>query len=108
VFEGESSQLLQSLCVQDTSSHALNTPSNSQDATKALSFWRKADISPVVVTNAIVKACEKVLSVESELTRFDTVVGDGDCGDTFASGARGGYNLPVCVRGADRYHIVSP
>ena len=109
-LEAESTRFLQSLCVQDTSSPTLNTPSNSQDATEALSFWRKADISPAAVTNAIVKACEKVLSVENELTRFDTIVGDGDCGDTFASGARGGYKLPVCVqvRSTDRYRIVLP
>ncbi|TFK71157.1 Dak1-domain-containing protein [Pluteus cervinus] len=40
-----------------------------------------------VWASAVKRACRGVLSVEAELTRFDTVVGDGDCGETFARGA---------------------
>lgn len=29
------------------------------------------------------------MDVEHDLTRFDTVLGDGDCGETFTSGAKG-------------------
>ena len=88
-LEAESSQFLRSLRpAQDPSTPA--STATSQDAAKTLAFWRQADISPAAVTNAMAKACEKVLSVESDLTRFDTVIGDGDCGDTFGRGARGG------------------
>ncbi|KAG5716221.1 Dihydroxyacetone kinase [Termitomyces sp. T112] len=46
-------------------------------------------------------ACETVLLRQGALTEFDTVVGDGDCGETFAAGAKailamldeGGINL---------------
>lgn len=30
-----------------------------------------------------------MLVPESDTTRFDAVVGDGDCGETFAGGAKG-------------------
>ncbi|KDQ62467.1 hypothetical protein JAAARDRAFT_149358 [Jaapia argillacea MUCL 33604] len=58
-------------------------------ASKSTSSWyESADISPEQVRRGIEGACSKVLEVESEMTRFDTVVGDGDCGETFAAGAR--------------------
>ena len=44
---------------------------------------------PITVENGIRSACASVLAVASDLTRFDTIAGDGDCGETFASGARG-------------------
>ncbi|KAF5346822.1 hypothetical protein D9756_010568 [Leucocoprinus leucothites] len=45
-----------------------------------------AKVSPRVIT-ALESACRAVLSVEKELTEYDTVLGDGDCGHTFAAGA---------------------
>lgn len=45
--------------------------------------------SASVIETAIRGACRSVLRIQSELTEFDTIVGDGDCGDTFASGANG-------------------
>lgn len=56
---------------------------------ESTTYWRDADISVSVVESGIRGACEKVLECEGEMTRFDTVVGDGDCGETFAKGARG-------------------
>ncbi|KAK7031074.1 hypothetical protein VNI00_013674 [Paramarasmius palmivorus] len=50
-------------------------------------FWTDADLSPDLIKRGIISACRKVLSVEGELTEYDTVVGDGDCGVTFARGA---------------------
>lgn len=50
--------------------------------------WNFATISPKVISGAIKSACEAVLRVQKELTRFDTIVGDGDCGETFSAGAR--------------------
>ncbi|KZV65930.1 Dak1-domain-containing protein [Peniophora sp. CONT] len=51
------------------------------------SYWRNADISTVRVESAIRSACKSVLSVADDMTNFDTIVGDGDCGETFAAGA---------------------
>ena len=36
--------------------------------------------------------------MESDLTKFDTIVGDGDCGETFARGAMGGCRFVWSVR----------
>lgn len=33
------------------------------------------------------QACQNVIDAEPEITRFDTIVGDGDCGETLARGA---------------------
>ncbi|KAI0034041.1 Dak1 domain-containing protein [Vararia minispora EC-137] len=52
------------------------------------SYWREADISTQQVEAGIRAACHAVLSVAPELTVFDTVVGDGDCGETFAAGGQ--------------------
>ena len=43
---------------------------------------------------AVARACRSVLEAEESLTRFDTVVGDGDCGETWAKGAKGNL-LPL-------------
>jgi len=37
---------------------------------------------------AVVRACKSVLEAEESLTKFDTIVGDGDCGETWAKGAK--------------------
>lgn len=52
-------------------------------------FWRDNDISCQRVKQGIIRSCNAVLEMEKQLTGWDSVVGDGDCGATFASGARG-------------------
>lgn len=51
--------------------------------------WSDLGFSAEEVTRGIRGACERVLAAEPDMTRFDTIVGDGDCGHTFASGAKG-------------------
>ena len=51
----------------------------------------KRKISSSILENCIRQACIHVLQVEKDLTEFDTIVGDGDCGETFAAGANGTY-----------------
>ncbi len=51
--------------------------------------WRAMDISPFAVLEGIRSACRRVQAVVSELTEYDEVLGDGDCGDTFYKGAEG-------------------
>lgn len=41
------------------------------------------------IHNAVKGACLKVIDIHGQLTEFDTIVGDGDCGDTFKAGATG-------------------
>ncbi|TIA89803.1 hypothetical protein E3P99_01929 [Wallemia hederae] len=40
-----------------------------------------------LIAAIITSACDAVLAVEPDLTRWDTVAGDGDCGTTLSSGA---------------------
>ncbi|EJT49850.1 glycerone kinase [Trichosporon asahii var. asahii CBS 2479] len=47
----------------------------------------KAD--PELIRQILRKAAEDVVALEPELTHWDTLVGDGDCGETCAAGARG-------------------
>ncbi|KAF9444210.1 DAK1/DegV-like protein [Macrolepiota fuliginosa MF-IS2] len=47
-----------------------------------------ADILPATIRLALQSACRAVLAIENELTEYDTVSGDGDCGHTFSAGAR--------------------
>lgn len=46
-------------------------------------------INPQVATEALTAALGKVIAVEPEVTRYDTVVGDGDCGIGLKRGAEG-------------------
>ncbi|KAJ8079298.1 hypothetical protein PM082_021800 [Marasmius tenuissimus] len=55
--------------------------------------WQTLDISASRVKAAITTACSAVLEAEKDLTHFDTIVGDGDCGETFARGARATLDL---------------
>lgn len=49
---------------------------------------------PTTIKSALQSACFAVLKVEKELTEYDTVAGDGDCGHTFAAGAGCKYLHP--------------
>lgn len=44
---------------------------------------------PQRVQSALLRALERVVAAEPEITRFDTVVGDGDCGIGLKRGAQG-------------------
>lgn len=48
---------------------------------------------------AVRRACRAVIDIEPLLTKFDTVVGDGDCGLTWEKGAKGthSYSCP-CLK----------
>ncbi|KAF9502245.1 DAK1/DegV-like protein [Pleurotus eryngii] len=49
--------------------------------------WTAIDTSPFAVLRGIRSACRRVQSLIDELTEYDEVLGDGDCGDTFYKGA---------------------
>jgi triose/dihydroxyacetone kinase / FAD-AMP lyase (cyclizing) len=44
-------------------------------------------MDPEMVTKALMAALERVIAAESEITKYDTVVGDGDCGVGLKRGA---------------------
>lgn len=46
---------------------------------------------PARAQKSLQAALERVVSVEPDVTRFDTVVGDGDCGIGLKRGAEGGF-----------------
>jgi dihydroxyacetone kinase len=80
--------------IQKTTWEAKNTatrtePSRVNEATKPSEL--KTDAA--AATSALKNALERVISVEPEVTRFDTVVGDGDCGIGLKRGAEGRTNM---------------
>ena len=48
---------------------------------------RDLKVDPVVLEKMIRAACEAVNAAEPDLTRWDTIMGDGDCGLTLQTGA---------------------
>lgn len=67
------------------------------------SYWREADVSTAQVEAGIRAACYAVLEVVPELTAFDTIIGDGDCGDTFKAGAKGASSA---IRGKESFELL--
>jgi len=62
---------------------------------------------PKLAQAALTEALQRVISVEAEVTRFDTVVGDGDCGIGLKRGAEGKLDsttpLDLILRGLSAY-----
>lgn len=50
---------------------------------------------PSITRDILQGACIRVLEVEDELTQYDALVGDGDCGETFTAGANGKFALEI-------------
>ncbi|KAJ6590569.1 Dak1 domain-containing protein [Mycena vulgaris] len=46
------------------------------------------NVSPEVLVKVMRNGAEAVLASEPDLTRWDTIIGDGDCGETCAAGAQ--------------------
>jgi dihydroxyacetone kinase len=71
-------------------------PSGLPPPPAALTSERAADHAPKVraqgaeeFTHAVERACNALDMAEPEITRMDTISGDGDCGMTLRTGARG-------------------
>lgn len=45
--------------------------------------------NPELFRAALKAACVSVIAAESEITRYDVIAGDGDCGLTLKAGAEG-------------------
>ncbi|KAF9220697.1 DAK1/DegV-like protein [Gyrodon lividus] len=50
--------------------------------------WADLGFSAEEVKRGVRGAYESVFAAEADMTRFDTVVGDGDCGETFVGGGK--------------------
>ncbi|POW09928.1 hypothetical protein PSHT_08920 [Puccinia striiformis] len=51
---------------------------------------RRSQMSdPALFIKAVQSACKALISAEPEITKYDTIAGDGDCGLTLKSGAEG-------------------
>jgi len=79
-------------------SDAASRPSNveiAEIATDTKDSALNISLPPVMIdkfdtlaSTIISKCCASLIEAESELTKFDTIVGDGDCGITMARGAK--------------------
>ena len=45
--------------------------------------------NPDLFVKAVQSACQALISAEPEITKYDTIAGDGDCGLTLKAGAEG-------------------
>lgn len=74
--------------LQAISHVSADAPSSSTQVALTSQTWEALGFTPSEVEQGIRGACNALLEVESELTKFDTAFGDGDCGETFSRGAR--------------------
>ena len=54
---------------------------------RAIDPGKDVKLDPVLLEKALRKAGENVIAAEPDLTKWDTVMGDGDCGETLKTGA---------------------
>lgn len=89
IYERCDSSKEDELSTELLASSQLGIPDQENRSTDSSVTWRSLDVRPERVESGIRVACKSALSVEPDLTQFDTLVGDGDCGETFSSGAKG-------------------
>jgi dihydroxyacetone kinase len=53
----------------------------------------KSTVDPTLAKSALISALKRLISVEPDVTRYDTIVGDGDCGIGLKRGAE--CELPI-------------
>ncbi|KAL3953240.1 hypothetical protein ACCO45_013183 [Purpureocillium lilacinum] len=58
-----------------------------QEERKTVDEKRDLKVDPVVLEKMLRNACEQLIVAEPDLTKWDTVMGDGDCGETLKTGA---------------------
>lgn len=63
-------------------------PANEQDTASMANIVTDIDSFPDLAASCISAACNALVEAEPDLTRWDTIVGDGDCGMTMDRGAK--------------------
>ncbi|KAF5134029.1 Dihydroxyacetone kinase [Metarhizium anisopliae] len=58
-----------------------------KEAPKAVDESRDLKLDPTVLEDMLRNACTQLVEAEPDLTKWDTVMGDGDCGETLKTGA---------------------
>ncbi|CAJ2503170.1 Uu.00g105640.m01.CDS01 [Anthostomella pinea] len=58
-----------------------------QEPRVALDDGKDLKVDPVLLEQMLRGACQNLIEAESDLTRWDTEMGDGDCGETLKTGA---------------------
>lgn len=56
---------------------------------KTVDEKRDLKVDPAVLESMLRNACTQLVDAEPDLTKWDTVMGDGDCGETLKTGATG-------------------
>lgn len=59
----------------------------SEEAKKAIDESRDLKVDPETLESMLRSACDAVIQAEPDLTKWDTIMGDGDCGETLRIGA---------------------
>lgn len=57
------------------------------DERQKVDATKDVHVDPIILERSLRTACERVIAAEPDLTKWDTVMGDGDCGETFKTGA---------------------
>ena len=58
-----------------------------EEEKKVVDDARDLKVDPAVMEKMLRKACDDLIVAEPDLTKWDTVMGDGDCGETLKTGA---------------------
>ncbi|KAK1762531.1 dhal domain-containing protein [Phialemonium atrogriseum] len=58
-----------------------------EDHKRPVDDARDLKVDPVTLERMLRSACEALVAAEPDLTRWDTIMGDGDCGETIKTGA---------------------
>ncbi|KAL7948737.1 Dak1 domain-containing protein [Trichoderma barbatum] len=58
-----------------------------KEETKTVDERSDLSIDPVLLESMLRNACDALIKAEPDLTKWDTVMGDGDCGETLKTGA---------------------
>ncbi|KAI0155365.1 glycerone kinase [Hypoxylon sp. FL1284] len=58
-----------------------------EEPRKTIEEGKDLRTDPATLDRMLRKACHELIAAEPDLTRWDTVMGDGDCGDTLKTGA---------------------
>ncbi|KAK8079145.1 hypothetical protein PG994_002952 [Apiospora phragmitis] len=62
-------------------------PPPTAEPKKVVEESKDLKVDPATLESMLRKACEAVIAAEPDLTKWDTVMGDGDCGETLKTGA---------------------
>ncbi|KAK1253498.1 hypothetical protein MKX07_001575 [Trichoderma sp. CBMAI-0711] len=91
--------------IQKTSWEAKNTATRTGSAGENIEIEPSGlRMDPQHATSVLTNALERVIAAEPEVTKYDTVVGDGDCGIGLKRGAEGRSRQMLHLRSIIKYY----